>query len=133
MTRAHKVLVAVAVQAVLTIGVWGAIQISTIRVHRHWSEEVSESLRVLQRNRPADVSADRWEHLCLWTWNLHGNCGCIWGAVEPEWREPFAAELRRRVSGPVSVADIDWIWDEYAAHTTGGPRYSRQYRPTRAE
>jgi hypothetical protein len=53
--------------------------------------------------------------------------------VEPEWREPFAAELRRRVSGPVSVADIDWIWDQYAAHTTSSPRYSREYRPTRTE
>lgn len=99
----------------------------------NWSKQVSESLRLLQGNRPANVPADRWEHLCSWTVNLHGNCGVIWNAVEPEWREPFAAELRRRVSGPVSVADIDWIWDEYAAHTTGGPRYSREYRPTRTE
>jgi hypothetical protein len=132
MTRAKKVLVVVAVQTLLTLGAWVAVQINTVRVHTNWSEQVSESLRVLHRNRPAEVPADRWEHLCSWTMNRHANCGGIESAVE-EWREPFAAQLRRRVSGPVGVADIDWIWDEYAAHTTHGPRYSRDYRPTRPE
>ena len=43
----------------------------------------------------------------------------------------FEAELKRRLQGPVTLKDIDWIWDEYAAHTEHGQQYSDKYRPTR--
>jgi hypothetical protein len=32
--------------------------------------------------------------------------------------------------GPVTVATIDWIWDEYARITNGGRLYGERYRPT---
>lgn len=38
--------------------------------------------------------------------------------------------MERRLAGPMTLADIEWIWDEYVAHTEYGPKYDR-YRPTR--
>ena len=36
----------------------------------------------------------------------------------------------RRLTGTVDLGTIDWIWDEYIKHSTGGRHYSQGYRPT---
>jgi hypothetical protein len=45
-------------------------------------------------------------------------------------RARFLAEFDRRLKGKVNLGTIDWIWDEYVQHSTGGRNYSRNYRPT---
>ncbi len=121
--------IAAAVVALLVVGWFGLVE--PIRVHRDWGRRVTGDIRTLAHKRPPDVSEDGWEHLVSWTHNLHGNCGTIHQWVEPGWRDGFAAEFERRLAGSITVADIDWIWDEYAAHTKGGRSYDR-YRPTRS-
>ena len=45
---------------------------------------------------------------------------------------PFVEELERRLQRLVTVATIDWIWDEYARITTGGRGYGERYRPSQS-
>ena len=45
---------------------------------------------------------------------------------------PFVEELERRLQETVTVATVDWIWDEYARITTGGRLYGERYRPTQS-
>jgi len=87
----------------------------------------------LNDRRPSEISPERWEHLVSWTHNLHCNCGCFHTSVDKEWRDGFASEFERRLAGPITLADIDWVWDEYARHTKDGQSYSDRYRPTRPE
>jgi hypothetical protein len=101
--------------------------------HSRWFGEVHEDIKGLLRKRPPDVPKGQWEFAVGWTLNLHGNAGGIWYTVERGWRPGFAAELHRRLAGPVGLADIEWIWDEYAAHTKHGAWYSDKFRPTRSE
>jgi hypothetical protein len=103
------------------------------RAHRDWYDRVLADIRSLADRRPPDVTRGQWEYAVGWTNNLHGNCGSSRESVDREWRAEFAAELERRLGGPVTLADIEWIWDEYVAHTRLGGRYSDRYRPTRAE
>lgn len=106
--------------------------IEPIRVHRDWNRRIEADIRHLACKRPPDVPKGQWEFMVGWTWQMHGNCGVVYQWVEPNWRDGFAAELERRLAEPMTVADIDWIWDEYAAHTKYGQSYGR-YRPTRSE
>lgn len=100
-----------------------------IQEHLRWNREVRKDLHALYEKRPSDVSRRQWEHVVGWTLNLHANAGGIHSNVDPDWRDQFATELRRRLGGPMTIADIDWIWDEYAKHTKIGSDYSDQYRP----
>jgi hypothetical protein len=104
-----------------------------IQSHIRWHSRVQSDIRALAHTRPAEVSKGQWEFIVGWTLNLHCNCGSDWYTVEPEWRDGFAAELERRLQGPIALSDIEWIWDEYAGHTKYGPTYSDRYRPTQAE
>lgn len=108
------------------------LALEPIRVHREWSNRVEADLKSLAGKRPADITLDEWESLVGWTLNLHGNCGVHYAWVDRAEREPFLAELERRLQGPVSVATIDWIWDEYARITKYGQTYSDKFRPTRS-
>jgi hypothetical protein len=130
MKRRWPLVIAVVVVGLLALG-WFAL-VEPIRVHGEWDARVRADIRQLACNRPPDVPKGQWEFMVGWTWQMHCNCGMIHTSVEPGWREEFATELERRLAGPMSVADIDWIWDEYAAHTKGGRSYDR-YRPTRSE
>ena len=106
-----------------------------MRTAREWSDAVRADIESLKHKRPPDVTPAQWECTVMWTLNLHGNCASWHTPMEPivdlAWRDGFAAELHRRLQGPVTLADIDWIWDEYAKHTKGGQRYSDDWRPTR--
>lgn len=122
--------IAGAVVALLALG-WFAL-VEPIRVHGEWHNRVRADIRQLACKQPADVPEGQWEFMVGWTWNMHCNCDFTPRSSTPEWREEFATELERRLAEPMTVADIDWIWDEYADHTKYGQSYGR-YRPTRSE
>jgi hypothetical protein len=67
-----------------------------------------------------------------WTLNLHANCGASHTWVERDQMWPFLEEMERRLQGSVSIATIDWIWDEYTRITKFGREYEEKYRPTRS-
>lgn len=124
---AGAVLLAFAVGAAVIWFVW----IRPMSAHFRWCDRVRTSLKTLAQNQPPELTHDQWEHVVSWTFNLHGNCGTIPGNVDKAWRDGFADELERRLAGLITLADIEWIWDEYAAHTKHGQSYSDKYRPTR--
>src|SRR5687768_9832635 len=90
------------------------------------------NLKSLADKRPPDVPPGQWEFMVGNTMNLHLNCGLSPANVDREQMWPFLEELERRLQGPVTVATIDWIWDEYARITRGGRGYGERYRPTRS-
>ena len=140
MTRTRWWLAA-SVLLLLALGafVWFRYDLLPRHAHNVWRDRVVETLRSLKEKRPAGVSEECWECVVRQTSNMHVNCGQIgWGLkdhrpTDPIWMEQFATELERRMAGPLTLADIDWIWDEYAAHTHYGQWYSDSYRPTRGD
>lgn len=114
------------------LGLWFRY-IEPIWDHSRWYGRVRENINALTHKRPPEVNKGQWEFAVGWTINLHANCGSIWSAVEPGWRDGFTVELERRMAGPITLTDIEWIWDEYARHTTYGQTYSDKWRPTKAE
>jgi hypothetical protein len=94
--------------------------------HRGWYERVRADLMSLVHRRPPGVTKGQWDYAVGWTFNLHANCG----TPDRSWRDGFAVELERRLQGPVTLADIEWIWDEYARNTSNGQAYSDRWRPT---
>ena len=106
------------------------IALKPIHEHRRWYDRVSVDLFSLADKRPPDVPPGQWEFMVSWTINLHGNCGSSHTSVDPDQMWPFQEELERRLEGPVTVATIDWIWDEYVRITKVGRRYEERYRPT---
>ena len=108
------------------------VALEPIREHGRWFDQVRADLYALANKRPADVPPGQWEFMVGWTINLHGNWGASHTWVDREQMWPFLEELERRLQGPVNVATIDWIWDEYARFTKGGREYGEHYRPTRS-
>jgi len=86
----------------------------------------------LVEKRPSDVPPGQWEFAVGWTINLHANCGSWADAMSISKAQAFSLELEERVRGPVSLATIDWIWDQYGSFTTQGKLYADKYRPTRS-
>jgi hypothetical protein len=120
----------------IAAGLWTivfVIWIEPLQSHGRWFTRVDKNLLSLVHMRPAGVSKGEWEYIVGWTLNLHGNCANVGQRLEREWRDGFAAEVERRLRGPITLGDIDWIWDEYVLHTPYGRRYSDRWRPTRAE
>jgi hypothetical protein len=97
-----------------------------------WHARVRGDLMALTHKRPPAVRRGPWEFAVGWTLNLHDNCGRPPAAVEPGWRDGFTGELERRLAGPITLDDIEWVWDEYAGHTSDGRAYADRWRPTRA-
>ena len=105
-----------------------------IRPHREGmrtDKQMQRAILQLATKCPADVSRERWAHCIGWTWQLHGNYGPYWHWDQDE-RQGFIEELEQRVNGPVDMATIDWIWNQYVEHADGGENYEG-YRPTRPE
>lgn len=96
--------------------------------HGRWYDRGREDMTAITHKCPPEVGKDWWEFAVTWTLNLHANCGPHPSWVEPGWRDGFAVELERRLQGPMTLADIEWIWDEYARHTTYGQGYSDKFR-----
>jgi hypothetical protein len=108
------------------------LALGPIREHRHWYDRVRADLYLLADKRPAEVPASQWEFMVGWTINLHSNSAAARQWVDRGEIWPFVEELERRLQGPVTVATIDWIWDEYARITKGGRLYGERYRPTQS-
>ena len=128
----RSLMVAVAVVGV-ALGCLELTLFRTLRTHiadRAWYRRVSASYEVLALKRPPEVTRGQWEYLVRVTENLHGN----WGPFLRDRRRAnrFMTELEDRLRGPVSVATIDWIWDEYPAFAPGSKNYDQIYRPTRS-
>ena len=108
------------------------LALEPIQEHRNWYRRVRADLYSLADKRPVDVSLGQWEFMVGWTINLHAN-----SAAANQWVDrceiwPFVEELERRLQEPVTVATVDWIWDEYARIITGGRLYGERYRPTQS-
>jgi hypothetical protein len=80
----------------------------------------------------SEVLGRRRVTLVGWTINLHANSAAANQWVDRGEIWPFVEELERRLQEPVTVATVDWIWDEYARITTGGRLYGERYRPTQS-
>ena len=128
---AWKWLATVAVLAGAASAFW-FFALRPIEEHRRWHERARAGIRALADKRPADVPLGQWEFMVGWTLNLHANWGTSHTWVDREQMWPYLDELERRLQGPVGVATIDWIWDEYARITKGGRGYGERYRPTRS-
>ncbi len=94
-------------------------------------EQIERAILKLSTKCPPDVSRERWAHCINWTWQLHANYGPYWNWDRNE-RQRFIEELEQRVNGPVDMATIDWIWDQYVELTDGGKNYDDN-RPTLPE
>lgn len=133
--RTKRLVAGVVLGGLAAVGLLWVKFIQPASAHGEWRDRVTTVLRAMRDKQPAGVSDTRWECICLWTWNLHGNCAGFGftNLPEREWTERFVVELERRAAGPLTLADIDWIWDEYSAHTQLGQKYSDSYRPTRCD
>jgi hypothetical protein len=94
---------------------------------------VRADIESLAKKRPPDVSRKQWENVVDWTLNAHGNCLTFHRGIPADEMAGFEAELKRRLSGTVNLATIDWIWDEIVRLTPNGRRYSDNWRPTTPE
>lgn len=112
------------------LGISVLLSYVAFRQQRQWYSDVRADIYSLASKRPPDVSRGEWENMVGCTINLHANCG---HSVDTDWRDRFAAELKRRLQAPVDVATIDWIWDEYVRFTKVGKSYSDMFRPTTPE
>ncbi len=128
---AWKLLAAVLILAGAASAFW-LLVLRPIKEHRQWHEQARAAIYALADKRPADVQPGQWEFMIGWTLQLHGNWGTSHTWVDRDQKWPYLEELERRLQGPVSVATIDWIWDEYARITKGGRGYGERYRPTRS-
>jgi hypothetical protein len=128
---ARKRLAVVTILASVASALW-FFGLRPFQDHRRWSDRARVGIRALLDKRPADVPPGQWEFMVGWTLNLHGNWGSSPTYVDRDQMWPYLDELERRLEGPVNVATIDWIWDEYARITKGGRGYGERYRPTRS-
>jgi hypothetical protein len=99
--------------------------------HQRWYRAVENRILALAELRPKEVSSAEWAFYIYHTWNLHANHGGV--GFESASREKFLSDFDERLKMPVDAHTIDWIWDEYLAHTNGGAYYSQHYRPTKLD
>jgi hypothetical protein len=130
---AWKALAAILALAGIAAYVWFLfLWLRPIYEHRKWSERVKANLYALCWKRPPEVPSGQWEFMVGWTIMLQNGCGSHHTVVDQDQKGPFLDELERRLQEPVTVATIDWIWDEYARITPGGREFGERYRPTRS-
>lgn len=92
---------------------------------------IENLLESLAARRPSDMAPRQWESAVAWTLNLHGN-SLIRFQAEGKEIAAFQQRLAGKLAGPVDMATIHWIWDEYANVCAGGEKYQR-FRPMMIE
>lgn len=101
--------------------------------HNQFCRTTRAELETLARKRPPGVTRDQWKQVVGWTLNAHGNTLPFRMLIPRAEMARFETELRERLSGPVDLNTVDWIWDEFVRLCgDGARRYSDNWRPTRA-
>jgi hypothetical protein len=100
--------------------------------HMSWYRGVEYRILRLAEKQPEDLTESQWAACLHWTWNLHSNYGGYY-YFDVSARDRFLSEFDRRLDGDVDLGTVDWIWDQYWLHSTGGSHYSNHYRPTTPE
>jgi hypothetical protein len=86
--------------------------------------QINATINALARKRPPTMTRGQWGSAVAWTSNLHGN-SLLFSQAKIEDLRRFHNELEERVTGPVDMTTILWIWDRYASLTEAGERYQR--------
>lgn len=86
--------------------------------------QIRDAIRSLEARRPPDVTPQAWQAAVFWTQNLHGNSMVPFEASDHQIKV-FQEDLNQRLSQPIDLDTIYWIWDEYAKLTPAGKRYQR--------
>jgi hypothetical protein len=128
--------------AIAGAAVWLGLFIDSNQRHTDFCSATRAELETLANKRPPGLTRNQWDNVVLWTINAHGNTLpmmrplplIVKRRIPRAEMDRFQAELRQRLSGPVDLATIDWIWDEFERLAPDfGPEYSRRYRPTSPE
>ena len=129
--------VAAIVFAILASTFW-YFAIRPLQRHSRAYDRISNSINSLESRRPANVTKNEWSFVLGWTNNAIGNCISVPGFLkdDPESRERFLtlpARLDERLGSDISIASIDWLWNELIVVSKYGQRYSDSWRPTTPE
>lgn len=124
----YRAIIVAAIATVLWFSIYMFMFLSVID-HTTWIREVDSEMRSMIDNPPPDVEIERWNSAVGWTVTMHANLTTTYENVDLEWRDSFLVKLKRRRSGQMSMADIDWIWDEYSVGVKDCQRYMDKWRP----
>jgi hypothetical protein len=121
----------------LSVGGGAVFWVQTVepaRRHHAFCRALDAELKTLAHKRPPGVTRNQWHHVVAWTWNAHSNTLVASPGIPRVEQERLLAELRERLASPVTLATIDWIWDEFVRLSPGwGASYSDRWRPTGPE
>jgi hypothetical protein len=131
---ARRILIVAAACALAGGVAFWVLVVDPAQRHLDFCRSVHVELKSLTKKRPPDVSRQQWKCVVAWTLNGHANILTTFRNNPQAERDRFLAELRERLNGPVTLATIDWIWDQYEMlNPSYGPVYSGRYRPTSPE
>ena len=126
--RTTFLLMALGLAGILTLFYFESIE--PIRRQTRFTQSVRRDLESLFLKRPKDVTPKQWRGVVEWTLSAQVNCLRFQKSIKREDMDRFERELTERVSGPVDLKTIDWIWDEIARISMQGKRYGEIWRPT---
>ena len=126
--RTTFLLMALGLAGILTLFYFESIE--PIRRQTRFTQSVRRDLESLFLKRPKDVTPKQWRGVVEWTLSAQVNCLRFQKSITREDMDRFERELTERVSGPVDLKTIDWIWDEIARISMHGKRYGETWRPT---
>jgi hypothetical protein len=131
--------ICLAILVVAGVAFWFGVY-EPIRRHKDFCSATRAELETLAKKRPPDLTREQWNNIVGWTLNGHGNSvvakrpGLGGPRIPRAEMDRFLAELRQRLSGPVDLQTINWIWDEFVRLAPeSGRHYSERYRPTSPE
>ncbi|VTR93265.1 Uncharacterized protein OS=Rhodopirellula europaea SH398 GN=RESH_04568 PE=4 SV=1 [Gemmata massiliana] len=100
--------------------------------HREFCRAVDSELKTLANKCPPDVTRQQWRNVVGWTLNDFRGWLAKSTHIRQEDRGRFLTELRDRLSGPVDLGTVDWLYDELERLTSRfGPPFF--WRPTTPE
>jgi hypothetical protein len=97
---------------------------------RKAAQELVDQLR---DRRPANVAAPVWEVAEHWAGIAYANVCFSAEHVPLDELRRFRADVERRLSGPVDLATIDWLWQRLAATGPHGQHYRNRFEPVYRE
>jgi hypothetical protein len=94
-----------------------------VRIQR----QIGDTIALLAKKCPPDMTQDQWNVAVHWTVTLSGNCS-LPGGADLEDMQRFQRELEERAKGKVDMDLISWIWDEHAKLYPGGQQYKEKFQ-----